>query len=98
MTIEVNDCVCCGLPCLGDSCPNRHASHKICDKCGTDLGDHFVVGGEEFCQKCFDRTFPKIETKNPGICSRCGCEDYVFRNIDGDKLCQDCVDKLYGKY
>ena len=47
-----NDCVACGLPCLGEFCPNRHAPHMYCDRCGEEVGSYFIIDGEMICDDC----------------------------------------------
>lgn len=60
-----NECVSCGLPCLGSRCPNRNVTRFYCDKCGeeTTLYDYY---GEELCESCLLEEFDVIE----------GSEDY----------------------
>ena len=49
-----NWCVDCGLPCLGNRCPNRNVEVHYCDKCGCqlDLDDWRPDGEEEYCIDC----------------------------------------------
>ena len=47
-----NDCVGCGLPCLGNSCPHRNAVHLYCDKCGLEVEELIDYDGQEICSKC----------------------------------------------
>ena len=46
-----NWCVGCrdiGLPCIGQSCPNRHVEVHYCDKCGEELDwRNYRYNGEE---------------------------------------------------
>ena len=58
---EVQDeCVGCGLYCLGSSCPNRNVVRFYCDKCGdeTTLYDY---DGQELCADCLLEEFEIIE-------------------------------------
>lgn len=50
MKIE-NECVNCGLPCLGSSCPNRQVKHFYCDKCGEEE-TLYCLDGQELCATC----------------------------------------------
>ena len=53
-----DDCVGCGLPCIGDSCPLRHVEHRYCDKCDEEIGgDYYDVDGEELCEDCLKERF-----------------------------------------
>lgn len=54
-----NHCVCCGLPCLGSSCPNRNVPVHYCDKCKEELDDIYEVDGEELCEECLKEMFLK---------------------------------------
>lgn len=50
-----NDCCDCAVPaypCLGDSCPLRHAKHCYCDDCGDEVGTLYRFEGEELCGEC----------------------------------------------
>lgn len=58
-----NECVGCvsmGLPCLGNSCPNRNVVRYYCDRCGdeTRLRDYY---GEEICESCLLKEFKVVE-------------------------------------
>ena len=58
-----NDCVSCGLPCLGSTCPNRNVPHFYCDDCKSEVyeGDLFEFGGEELCIDCIKDRLPKVK-------------------------------------
>lgn len=47
-----NECCDCGLPCLGDRCPNRNVRRLYCDKCGNDCRELYEVDGEQLCDDC----------------------------------------------
>ena len=64
MVKNENGCVGCtsmGLPCRGDSCPNRNVVTYFCDKCGDELGSDEIydVDGEELCEYCLKQMFKK---------------------------------------
>lgn len=44
-----NDCVNCGLPCMGSACPNRNVLYFYCDECG-DNADLYHFDGEQLCE------------------------------------------------
>lgn len=54
-----NDCVDCGLPCIGESCPHRRVPHFYCDKC-KDETDIFNFEGEELCINCIELKLTKV--------------------------------------
>ncbi len=56
-----NDCVSCGLPCLGESCPNRHVKHLYCDRCNDDCEQLYDYDGEQLCLDCLLGNFKIIE-------------------------------------
>lgn len=51
-----NECVDCGLPCLGRSCPNRNVEHWRCDICGqTDEEiEVFEEDNIHICENCYN--------------------------------------------
>ena len=46
-----NECVSCGLPCLGDICPNRRVERLYCDKCENE-SELYEYGNKELCIDC----------------------------------------------
>ncbi len=46
-----NQCVDCGLPCLGNSCPYRNVPVDYCDDCG-DEGAEYRLDNEDLCKEC----------------------------------------------
>lgn len=52
-----NDCVDCGLPCLGNACPHKNVEHRYCDECGDDISVYYDVDGEELCEYCLKERF-----------------------------------------
>lgn len=54
-----NECVVCDLPCMGDSCPNRHVPHYYCDECGNET-DLYEFGGEQLCIRCIKGRLDKV--------------------------------------
>ena len=59
MSIE-NECVDCGLPCLGESCPFRNVTRYYCDKCN-DEAPLYYYGGMELCAECILEQLDKVE-------------------------------------
>ena len=50
--IEVtNECVDCGLPCIGDACPYKNVKRFYCDRCGEET-EIYHYNGEELCIEC----------------------------------------------
>lgn len=54
-----NDCVDCGLPCFGDTCPHRNVTHYYCDNCG-DETQLYEFDGEELCIDCIEKRLKKV--------------------------------------
>ena len=55
-----NECVECGLPCLGDSCPYKEVVRFYCDRCGEeDMLYHYE--DEELCKDCLLKEFEIVE-------------------------------------
>ena len=47
-----NECVECGKPCLGRSCPYLRVRHLYCDRCMRDVDTLYVIDEEELCKDC----------------------------------------------
>ena len=57
MIIYENDCVGCGLPCLGSSCPLTHVPHYYCDICGQDIWEEDIYSEDDgyiICNNCHE--------------------------------------------
>jgi len=48
-----DECVSCGLPCLGNNCPNRKVLRIYCDKC-KDYAD-YSFDDEDLCADCLEK-------------------------------------------
>lgn len=55
-----NDCVGCGMPCLGVSCPNRKVPHLYCDKCKEEVDELYKYDDEQLCEECLLKSFDTI--------------------------------------
>lgn len=58
MVVYANECVDCGLPCLGESCPNRNVVRTFCDECGAQA-DTTEIYGKDLCDECAARFLDK---------------------------------------
>ncbi len=58
-----NECVSCGLPCLGDACPNSRVVRWYCDDCKSefDTDELYVYEDEELCADCLIGRFKTVE-------------------------------------
>lgn len=54
-----NDCVDCGMPCIGYSCPYRNVTHFYCDDCGEEE-QLYEFDGEELCIDCIEKRLKKV--------------------------------------
>lgn len=52
MRVTENGCVDCGLPCIGNSCPNRNVTTLYCDDCGCEEEKLYEFEGLELCEVC----------------------------------------------
>lgn len=50
--VKENECVDCGLPCLGDACPNRNRIHKYCDVCDDKYDKVWKYENTVYCKDC----------------------------------------------
>ncbi len=58
MVVYENECVDCGLPCLGNACPYRNVARRYCDKCKEEIfGDYYEDDGDELCACCLLERF-----------------------------------------
>lgn len=55
-----NECVSCGLPCLGASCPYREVVRYYCDHCGSEE-KLYRYDNKELCEECLLKNFEVIE-------------------------------------
>ena len=55
-----NECVDCGLPCLGSSCPNRNVVRYYCDYCGNEE-KLYHYDNLEICKECLLKQFEVVE-------------------------------------
>lgn len=63
--IKIDDeCVDCGLPCMGKNCPYKDVIHIICDECGDECREVYDVDGEHLCENCLLEAFPVINEDN----------------------------------
>lgn len=59
-----DECVGCkdlGLPCFGDSCPNRNVTRFYCDRCGEEDTLYHYDEYTELCQDCLLKEFSIVE-------------------------------------
>lgn len=59
MVIYENDCVDCGLPCLGVACPYRRVAHYYCDECGDETTIYYF-DDEELCIGCIEKKLERV--------------------------------------
>jgi hypothetical protein len=49
---KANECVDCGLPCMGKACPHQNVIHKECDICGDEHDRVFKYENTIYCKDC----------------------------------------------
>lgn len=55
-----NECVDCGLPCIGARCPYRNVHRLYCDRCEAEE-TLYEYEGEQLCNECLLKNFKKVE-------------------------------------
>ena len=55
-----NECVGCGLPCIGDACPHRNVLKFYCDECDTEA-ELYHYEDKELCIDCIKDMLEKVE-------------------------------------
>ena len=61
MKIVKNECVDCGLPCIGSSCLYRNVEHFCCDFCGEEDVTLYHYDGCEICADCLLKEFEIVD-------------------------------------
>lgn len=56
--IYSSDCVSCGLPCWGRTCPHYQRVDYYCDYC-EDYAE-YEIDGEHYCKECAEKFFHEI--------------------------------------
>lgn len=75
-----NNCVDCGLPCLGNSCPYRNVKVFNCDICGSGRAKYRMCGND-YCKECMEE-FLKDEFNELTIMEKAKVLDIEIQNID----------------
>jgi len=52
-----DQCVDCGLPCMGNSCPNKNVPVIYCDECHDEIDEVYDVDDDELCEDCCLKRF-----------------------------------------
>jgi hypothetical protein len=60
MKIIENECVDCGLPCIGNACPYRNVARFYCDECNEET-EIYYFDGQELCIDCIEKKLQKVE-------------------------------------
>jgi hypothetical protein len=55
-----DECVDCGLPCLGDSCKYKNVERFYCDECGEEEV-LYEYDSQELCIECIKTRLTKVE-------------------------------------
>jgi hypothetical protein len=55
-----DECVDCGLPCMGRTCPLRNVPHYYCDSCKDEHETVYEFDGEELCIECIEKRLTKV--------------------------------------
>lgn len=54
-----NDCVDCGLPCMGNACRLARIPHFYCDRCGEEE-QLYEYDGNQLCLCCIEEKLEKV--------------------------------------
>lgn len=60
MTRTENECVQCGLPCMGRACPHYRVTRYYCDRCGEEETLYHTEDGD-LCTDCILENLPRVE-------------------------------------
>ena len=59
-----NECVSCGLNCVGDRCKHSNVPYLCCDKCECEENVLYEYNGEHWCKECVLDDLQKITLEN----------------------------------
>lgn len=52
MMLTKDECVNCGLPCIGNQCPHHSVTRYYCDECGDEVNPEELYVYEDESQLC----------------------------------------------
>ena len=62
ITDECCDCATPAYPCMGESCPNRHVKHYICDDCKEEVDTLYEYdNSKQLCSECLIKRFEIVK-------------------------------------
>lgn len=85
-----NECVDCGLPCMGSSCPYQNVERHYCDKCGDEEVLYNFNGGE-YCMSCIEDMIEEIPENERGCCDGCGDVEIPHFKVLECEYCAECA-------
>lgn len=80
-----DECVDCGLTCLGRDCPNKRVAHYKCDYCGEEVDELRKYKGKHICPECY------CQHETHAKCKICECDDEPLLYVDGQYICFTCA-------
>lgn len=60
MRVTRNECVQCGLPCMGNACPNAQVERLYCDVCNSEETLYYF-NDQELCIDCIEGLLEEVE-------------------------------------
>lgn len=63
MIIEIDDCRGCD-PCIGCGRKYRKYKRMVCDICGKEIDEAYLVNGDHVCEDCLPDMFEKIRVED----------------------------------
>lgn len=64
MIKKENQCVQCGLHCLGSACPYKNVTILVCDCCGEEVEELYHYNGQHYCEECLLEEFELVEVED----------------------------------
>lgn len=59
-----SDCVSCGFPCIGTTCPHYRVARLECDSCGEEVEKlYYGMSGKQLCSKCVLDDLEEVEVE-----------------------------------
>ena len=61
MIYYTNECVSCGMPCIGNLCPYHNVEHFKCDFCGNEDVKLYHYNDSQICEDCLLKEFVVVD-------------------------------------
>ena len=78
MIVHENECVDCGLPCIGSLCSYSDVVRRYCDICGEPA--EYIVDNVDMCEDCANKVVDE-EFKGLTYFEKCELLEFEYKEI-----------------